>query len=144
MANRRAIRSPPTALAGTELATQAETRHVAVVGVTGTGKSVAIRGLLQTTTARGDRHVVADPDGGAMALFHQAGDVILNPADARSAKWDLLAAIEEDSDYRLLAERSCLFVRAFSCRSGQRMGELCSRGVRQLPGDLAPERARLL
>ena len=46
-----------------------------------------------------------------MALFHQAGDVILNPADARSAKWDLLAEIEEDSDYRLLAEAIVPFPR---------------------------------
>lgn len=100
----RAIRKKCAALVGVLLSAKDETQHLAVVGVTGSGKSVAIRGLLHTTVSRGDRHVVADPDGGAMRLFHQDGDVILNPADARSAKWDLLAEIEEDSDYRLLAE----------------------------------------
>jgi type IV secretory pathway TraG/TraD family ATPase VirD4 len=64
-----------------------------------------------TALARGDRHVVADPDGGTMSLFFQDGDVILNPADARSAKWDMLAEIEDHTDYRLLAEAVVPFPR---------------------------------
>ena len=83
---------------------RAEVRHLAAIGVTGSGKSTALRALMYTALRRGDRHVVADPDGSAMRLFHAAGDVILNPFDARSAKWDILAEIREDTDYRFLTE----------------------------------------
>jgi type IV secretory pathway TraG/TraD family ATPase VirD4 len=91
-------------LAGLQLERPAEVRHIGVIGVTGSGKSTAVRALMATATRRGDRHVVADPDGSAMSLFHQDSDVILNPFDARSAKWDSLAEIREDTDYRFLTE----------------------------------------
>jgi hypothetical protein len=93
-----------TTLAGVVLDPRAEVRHLAAIGVTGSGKSTALRALMYTALRRGDRHVVADPDGSAMRLFHAAGDVILNPFDARSAKWDILAEIREDTDYRFLTE----------------------------------------
>lgn len=41
-----------------------ETKHFKVLGTTGTGKSTAIRELLRGALARGDRAVIADPDGG--------------------------------------------------------------------------------
>ena len=41
-----------------------ETKHFKMVGTTGTGKSTAIRELLDGALARGDRAVIADPDGG--------------------------------------------------------------------------------
>jgi hypothetical protein len=107
----KAIKRGVTALAGVVLAPNAENEHVAVVGVTGSGKSVALRSTMHTALSRGDRHVVADPDGGAMSLFYRDGDVILNPADARSAKWDMLAEIEDDTDYRLLGEAVVPFLR---------------------------------
>ena len=93
-----------TVLAGIELDRKAEVRHISLVGVTGAGKSVAMLGLMDTALARGDRMVVVDPDGSAMSRFWKPGDVILNPYDARSAKWDLLAEIREESDYQFLAE----------------------------------------
>jgi hypothetical protein len=100
----RATARRAVTLAGLLLDRPAEVRHISLIGVTGSGKSTAIRALMATATRRGDRHVVADPDGSAMSLFHQDGDVILNPFDARSAKWDILAEIREDTDYRFLTE----------------------------------------
>ena len=38
-----------------------------MIGTTGTGKSTAIRELLEGALARGDRAVIADPDGGYLA-----------------------------------------------------------------------------
>lgn len=99
-----AVRKGRTALVGTMLPSLAEVRHLAAIGTTGSGKSVALLALMHTALRRGDRHVVTDPDGGAMRLFFQDGDVILNPADARSARWDMLGEIAEDTDYRLLTE----------------------------------------
>ena len=86
------------------LSREAETRHIVALGVTGSGKSTALRGLMYTALRRGDRHVVADPDGSAMRLFWRPGDVILNPFDARSARWDMLAELREETDYRFLGD----------------------------------------
>jgi type IV secretory pathway TraG/TraD family ATPase VirD4 len=76
-----------------------------LIGTTGTGKSTAIRELLQSIRHRGDRAVIADPDGGYCQPFCDParGDVILNPFDARSLKWDLYAEIHQPYDYEQLA-----------------------------------------
>ena len=100
----KAIAKGRTVLAGLILMWEAETRHVVALGVTGSGKSTAIRGLMYTAMCRGDRHVVADPDGSAMRLFWRPGDVILNPFDVRSVRWDALAELREETDYRFLGE----------------------------------------
>lgn len=101
---KKAIKKKRTALVGVLIDPKAEARHLAAIGVTGSGKSAALRALMHTALSRGDRHIVADPDGSAMEVFYRSGDVILNPYDARSACWDLLAEIREETDYRLLAE----------------------------------------
>ncbi|QBE92483.1 type IV secretion system protein VirD4 [Sphingomonas paucimobilis] len=91
-------------LAGVPLSREDETMHVAAIGVTGSGKSTALRALMADAVRRGDRQVVADPEGAAMSTFFQPGDVILNPFDARCARWDLLAEIEHPSDFAFLAQ----------------------------------------
>lgn len=92
------------ALAGVPLSREDETMHVAVIGATGSGKSTALRALMADARRRGDRQVVADPEGASMTAFFEAGDVILNPFDRRCAKWDLLSEIERPSDYAFLAQ----------------------------------------
>jgi len=65
----------------------------AVIGVTGSGKSTVLRGLIHTALVRGDRHVVAGPVSSALRHFWR-GDVILNPSDARSVKfWRLVTRL---------------------------------------------------
>lgn len=82
-----------------------ETKHFKLLGSTGTGKSTAIRELLAAALDRGDRVVVADPDGGYLRQFYNAsrGDVILNPFDPRSRRWDLFAELKAPYDYDQLA-----------------------------------------
>lgn len=92
------------ALAGVPLTREDETMHVAVIGATGSGKSTALRALMADAIRRGDRQVVADPEGASMAAFFAPGDIILNPFDRRCARWDLLAEIERPSDYAFLAQ----------------------------------------
>jgi type IV secretory pathway TraG/TraD family ATPase VirD4 len=72
-----------------------ETKHFKMIGTTGTGKSAAIHELLSGALARGDRAVIADPDGGYLNRFYDPsrGDVILNPFDSRAARWDLFGEI---------------------------------------------------
>ncbi len=92
-------------LAGFSLDPQDETKHFKFIGTTGTGKSTAIRGLLQAALERGDRVIIADPDGGYLERFYDGGelDVILNPFDRRSHCWDLFSELQEEFDVEQLA-----------------------------------------
>jgi type IV secretory pathway TraG/TraD family ATPase VirD4 len=82
-----------------------ETKHFKLIGTTGTGKSTAIRQLLSQALARGDRAVVADPDGGYRErLAHRyRGDIVLNPFEAESVQWDPFAELDQPYDAELLA-----------------------------------------
>jgi hypothetical protein len=91
-------------LAGVLLSREDETMHVAAIGATGSGKSTALRALMADALRRGDRQVVADPEGTAMGAFLADGDIILNPFDPRCARWDLLGEIERPGDYAFIAQ----------------------------------------
>src|SRR6185312_9981486 len=82
-----------------------ESKHFKMLGTTGTGKSTAIRELLTGALARGDRAIIADPDGSYARQFYDAtrGDVILNPFDPRAARWDPFAEIIQPHDADQLA-----------------------------------------
>ncbi|MCE2660458.1 MAG: type IV secretion system DNA-binding domain-containing protein, partial [Rubrivivax sp.] len=92
-------------LAGVWVPPADETKHFKLIGTTGAGKSTAIRELLHQALQRGDRAVIADPDGGYLASFYDRGrgDVILNPFDARSRKWSVFADIGNIQDADLMA-----------------------------------------
>jgi type IV secretory pathway TraG/TraD family ATPase VirD4 len=92
-------------LAGVPLAASEETRHFKLIGTTGTGKSTAIAGLLARALARGDRAVITDPDGGYRRLFfdRRRGDIVLNPFDPLSVKWDPFLEISKPWDVDLLS-----------------------------------------
>jgi type IV secretory pathway TraG/TraD family ATPase VirD4 len=92
-------------LAGIVIPSADETKHFKLIGTTGTGKSTAIRELLGAALARGDRAVFADPDGGYLAQFgnRYRGDVVLNPFESRSVKWDLFSEIIHSYDIEELA-----------------------------------------
>lgn len=92
-------------LAGLPVAAEDEAKHFKLIGTTGTGKSTAICEMLSAALARGDRAVIADPDGGYLRRFYEPrrGDAILNPFDPRSARWDLFGEIGNDYDVDQLA-----------------------------------------
>jgi len=101
---RQHARDAGITLAGTAVPAQDETKHFKLIGTTGTGKSTAIQEIVAGALARGDRAVIADPDGGYLRRFYRParGDVILNPFD-RSVKWDLFSEIDSDYDVEQLA-----------------------------------------
>lgn len=92
-------------LAGMRVGAADETKHFKLIGTTGTGKSTAISELLAGALERGDRAVIADPDGGYLARFHdrRRSDVILNPFEPRSVKWNPFAEIHTPYDVEQLA-----------------------------------------
>ncbi len=92
-------------LAGVGIPRLDETKHFKIVGTTGTGKSTAIRELLGSALARGDRAIFADPDGGYRERFFNRyrGDVVLNPFEQDSVQWDPFAEISSAYDVEELA-----------------------------------------
>ncbi len=92
-------------LAGLPVTAEDEVKHFKLIGATGTGKSTAIHELLGAALGRGDRAVIADPDGGYLRRFYdrERGDVILNPFEPDSARWDLFGEISNDYDVEQLA-----------------------------------------
>ncbi len=100
-----AVPDPRVTLAGVAVPAADETKHFKVIGSTGTGKSTAIRELLGGALGRGDRAVIADPDAGYLARFYDPsrGDVLLNPFDPRSRRWDLFGEIRNPYDFEQLA-----------------------------------------
>jgi type IV secretory pathway TraG/TraD family ATPase VirD4 len=91
-------------LAGVRISLLDETKHFKLIGTTGTGKSSAICELLNQAFARGDRAVIADPDGGYLARFGYAnrGDVVLNPFAHDSVCWDPFSELSTPYDADLL------------------------------------------
>jgi len=98
-------RSGRVSLAGLLVPMQDEAKHFKLIGTTGTGKSTAIQELMSGALARGDGAVFADPDGGYLRRFYDRnrGDVILNPFEPDSVKWNLFDEIESPYDADQLA-----------------------------------------
>ena len=104
-ARRKKARSDLLTLAGVAIPPGDECKHFKVIGTTGTGKTTAIRELLGSAIARGDRAVFADPDAGYLEQFYNRhrGDIVLNPFESQSVKWDLFGEIENSFDVDQLA-----------------------------------------
>ncbi len=92
-------------IAGCPVTALDETKHFKFIGTTGTGKSTVIRELRTGALARGDRAVIADPDGSYLREFRESARVhrILNPFDPQASQWDLFAEIVEPYDADQLA-----------------------------------------
>jgi type IV secretory pathway TraG/TraD family ATPase VirD4 len=98
------VRATSITLGGVPIEFLDETKHFKLIGTTGTGKSSAIRELLTHALARGDRAVIADPDGGYLARFGHVyrGDVVLNPFERNSLRWDPFGELDSAYDAELL------------------------------------------
>jgi type IV secretory pathway TraG/TraD family ATPase VirD4 len=103
--SRSRVRGAVVTLAGVPLPARDETKHFKLIGTTGTGKSTAILELLGAALARGDRAVIADPDGGYLRRLRseRRKDIILNPFDPASVKWDLFGELTNAYDVEQLA-----------------------------------------
>jgi type IV secretory pathway TraG/TraD family ATPase VirD4 len=101
----RKSRTEMLTMAGVGISLADESKHFKLIGTTGTGKSTAIRELIGAALARGDRAIFADPDAGYLGQFFDRyrGDVVLNPFELDSRKWDLFAEIQNSYDIEQLA-----------------------------------------
>jgi hypothetical protein len=121
-------------LAGVPVTGADEVRHFKCLGTTGTGKSTAIRELVDGALARGDRAVIADADGSAVVRLYDPGrgDVILHPFDARARRWDPFLELRAPHDPEQLA-RSLVGEGQGSEQSWRRYAQgLCADLLRRL------------
>ena len=84
-----------------------ETRHFAFLGTTGSGKTTALRQMLDGIEARGEAALVYDTSGEFIAHYYNParGDIILNPFDARCAFWTPFDEISPPADADRIARQ---------------------------------------
>jgi type IV secretory pathway TraG/TraD family ATPase VirD4 len=81
-----------------------ESLHFLIAGGTGSGKSQAINSFLKTLRERGDKVLVVDSGGEAMARLFRDGDALLNPLDSRSKSWSAFAEMRASYESDRVAE----------------------------------------
>ncbi len=94
-------------LAGVPLIKDKETQHMLIAGTTGAGKTNAINELLKQIRARGDRAIIVDSNGEFFKKFYNPQkDLLFNPLDERSVKWNIWRDCPKDYHINDLA--ACL------------------------------------
>ncbi len=97
----------PLAIGPVPLPTRLETRHLAMVGTTGSGKTTVLRQMLDGIEARGEAALVYDTSGEFIAHYYhpERGDIILNPFDNRCTFWSPFAEIGHPADADRIAQQ---------------------------------------
>lgn len=90
-------------VAGVPMPRKIENLHLLIGGSTGSGKSVLIRELVYSAMLRGDRLIIADPNGDMLSKFGMEKDIILNPYDERSQGWSIFNEIRHSYDFKRFA-----------------------------------------
>ena len=99
-----AARLRPYSIAGIPYPERTETQHTIVSGTTGSGKTVLIADLVSQIRARGERCVIYDKMGSyTRSFFDPAGDVLMNPLDARAPRWSPFLEARNPRDFDMMA-----------------------------------------
>ncbi|GIK44763.1 MAG: hypothetical protein BroJett012_06660 [Betaproteobacteria bacterium] len=102
---RKGAPSVPIVFGGVSLPADAEPYHLLVAGSTGSGKSVAIKGVLDALRARGDTAIIVDSGGEFAARYWDAKkNFLLNPFDQRCIAWSPMSELSGVWDADALAK----------------------------------------
>lgn len=93
----------PLTLGSVPLTREQEPLHLLLAGSTGTGKTTAVVELMLGLAQRGDRMVVADPNGHYLSRFYKPGDTILNVFDQRAPGWSPFTEVRKPYDFDKVA-----------------------------------------
>ncbi|MEJ2742977.1 MAG: type IV conjugative transfer system coupling protein TraD [Gammaproteobacteria bacterium] len=92
-------------IAGVPLLKGAETSHLLITGSPGSGKSLAIRDVLDGIRQRGDRAIIYATTGEFVEHYYRGDcDTILNPLDARCPAWNVWNDCHAPTDYDQVAQ----------------------------------------
>jgi len=103
-------------IAGVPISKDRETKHFAVIGKTGGGKTVALLPVMRDAISRGDKVIIFDNKGDFTSIINDKNGnapVIIAAWDARSAAWDV----------------------ARDCRTKAEAAELASKFIGESGGD---------
>ena len=94
-------------IANVPIPNQLETRHFAISGSTGSGKTTALMEILDKIEKRQNHALVYDTSGEFISNYYNPhrGDIILNPLDRRGAFWSLFQEIQHPADADNIAAR---------------------------------------
>jgi type IV conjugative transfer system coupling protein TraD len=91
-------------LGGLPMVKGKETSHILFHGTIGSGKSTAMKELLDQIRRRGDRAIIYDKGCNFLEEFYIPNyDVLLNPMDTRGESWDLWRETRDSPDFDSLA-----------------------------------------
>lgn len=97
---RRRREASDITIASVPLLKNGETSHTLITGSPGTGKSLAIRELLDSIERRGDRAIVYSGSTEFITDYYTEGrDVILNPLDQRCPVWNIWADCQTPTEF---------------------------------------------
>lgn len=91
-------------IAGLAFPPAGERMHTSISASTGAGKTTALRGLLASIRARGDRAIVLDNNSEFLKAFRQDDDLIISPFDESSPGWRLSNEVRQIYDWDRLAD----------------------------------------
>ncbi len=77
-----------------------ENRHGFVVGTSGSGKSMFMKGLISHIRKQREKALVFDLKGEYVSIFYdpEEGDIIFNPLDRRTIPWRLISDLHDRKD----------------------------------------------
>jgi type IV conjugative transfer system coupling protein TraD len=91
-------------IAGVPLVKNSETKHILIIGTTGSGKSICMMELMDHIRARKQRAIVYDDSGSFIQHYYrQDHDIILNPLDERCPSWNIWQEAEDLADFEAIA-----------------------------------------
>ena len=91
-------------IGGVYLVDSLETNHMFISGATGTGKSFAIKDILDLVRQSDQKFICYDKSGEYVSLYYRENyDIILNPFDARMVNYNIWNECIDDFDYENIA-----------------------------------------
>lgn len=95
----------PYTIAGIPYPWHGEQTHTFAIGTTGSGKSTAIKELVDQIRARNGKAVIFDLTGSFIqSYFDPDRDILLNPLDSRCPQWSIFEDCETRSEFTAAAE----------------------------------------
>ncbi|WP_339348557.1 type IV secretion system DNA-binding domain-containing protein [uncultured Sphingomonas sp.] len=95
----------PLSIGGVAVPEAFEPEHILLCGAPGTGKTNLIVTMLEGIRTSGRRAIVYDTAGTFVEKFYRPGvDTLLNPLDARTARWSPWVDVPRDYHYDQIAE----------------------------------------